>query len=680
MGTVCALIPRMRTNLPRYSLLLVILSAAASPSVACSSTGDGAAAGPEADITEAKNLLDVNDVSILFGRTAAGSAGAGEPVPSILASETAEDGSELFPQADFDRVIAFATGGIPGKPETNPAIKFVNGGDKRENWRIFAMRFDPCAPTFKLNAKTPDPALQANLALIGIPPVCLVQVRLIAQPVIVKNGITRDQDITAHLVYTLGALPALRDRVAGDMMNDLMAIKTASEQAGAQTSGQPLGVHPGLAAEGKSGKAGTVAGLVKAFIKKNTGKASRAIAFMGLRNDGFEPWTFFPGSVKKDATEAAASWKPVPIPSFIKALSGTNTPDPATFQFHERLSFLETQHIVPAPSQAISTAPLFREGPNGPLAPSEAEKALAFQVEEPNDHHLPNTDCVSCHTSSARIADLNIQSTPDRVRVPSRITGYVRKEDGQGSVWNVRNFGYFAGKPTVSLRTANETVGVVQFMNLEIVPTSKNPGRLNGPGRDCTAKDDEVFNCFLAGSGDKCVDVCGPLAKDVPDTSPEPPPPPPVDPPPGPRVDPCTATSASNVTVSADGATATLTDTNAECLSRLMNGSFLSLPVDISCTNSNTCTIAIHRRDVNGPALKQVKLDDAIIRKLATRLNRTFGAAPSADGSKRFATTVPANTAASDANFAGITCTSAATFNKRAGSCTVSIARGRKLP
>ena len=250
--------------------------------------------------------------------------------------------------------------------------------------------------------------------------------------------------------------------------------------------------------------------------------------------------------------------------------------------------------------------------------------------------------------------------------------------EGQEEHFNLR--GYFAGKPTVSFRTANETVGIVQFMNLEIVPKEKNVARLNGPGRDCTSKDDEVFNCFLSGGGDKCVDVCGALAKDVPDTSPPPPPPPPIDPPPGPRPDACTATSAANVEVSADGNTATLTDTNAECLSRLLNGGFVSIPASISCADSTRCTISISRPDTSQGGVSQVKLEDKLLRKLASRLARNFGAAAAADGSKRFATTVPAGTADAAANFAAITCSGTATFSSGRGTCVVTIAKGRKLP
>ncbi|MFO0679917.1 MAG: hypothetical protein U0169_25565 [Polyangiaceae bacterium] len=606
---------------------------------ACSSggttdpTGEADEAATTAEV--AKKLFDVNDVSILFPKDS-----NGEPQPSIKMSDKDGAGSEFFPQGTFDQVIKFAKGGVDGQAATNPRIGFQRGMDDRANWRVVGMRFDPCAPTTKIAG---DPVLNA----VGITE-CIVQVRLIAQPIISK----RDVDTTAHLVFNLGTKSALEKAAPGSfaalqtrVVNLLRGIRDASATAGAPTVGRTLGVHPGLAKDPAN-----VGTLVRQFIDETAGASSKleaagvsvkSVAFMGLIGGSFEPWVFFAGRVVP-----GTGWQPLPMPAF-----------PASKQMHQKLSFIDSQHVIPVSELPKSTAPLFENSASG----GATEAKLAFEIDHPEDIHFFNMDCVSCHTTASRVINLGIKSTSDRHRVPNGITGYVTRENAQGSTWNVRNFGYFGGKPTVSSRTATETVGVVQFMNTEWMDAttqadlkkindrraSRNQAILQGPARDCTAVDDEVYDCFdNNGSNDdaaesgtgKCTAKCGAFATRSTDTEPEEPPPappidpvvPPVDPPV--EVDVCDATPEVAVTVGSDGS-ATLTGVTAQCLSRTMNGSFRSTPANILCRTTTECKITLRNPQTSGKA-SSVTFGGAAARRLLSTLQSPVGE----DGIERFAT------------------------------------------
>jgi hypothetical protein len=107
----------------------------------------------------ASPLLDVNDVTVLF------------PYDSASEGLSPDLSLDSFMSRDiFAQVIA--------------ASKTVNithlsplGSDVYENWKIVSFRFDPCAPS----AKMVSGDIPADL--VGQVPGCIVQLRLIAQPV-----------------------------------------------------------------------------------------------------------------------------------------------------------------------------------------------------------------------------------------------------------------------------------------------------------------------------------------------------------------------------------------------------------------------------------------------------------------------------------------------------------------
>src|SRR5262245_7092945 len=109
-------------------------------------------------------LLDVNDVTVLFPHSAAaGRLSPDLPLDSFISRE-------LFQQI----VTTAKTTSIFSNPQNAPPS--ARDVEAYENWRIVSFRFDPCAPSTDFVAGVP-----ASLA--GIVPGCLVELRLVAQPV-----------------------------------------------------------------------------------------------------------------------------------------------------------------------------------------------------------------------------------------------------------------------------------------------------------------------------------------------------------------------------------------------------------------------------------------------------------------------------------------------------------------
>jgi hypothetical protein len=460
---------------------------------------------------------------------------------------------------------------------TKTGIDFDDDLMNRDNWRIVGMRFDPCAPSRKadgdnITGKGKDPQIDfADATLVfaeaaGNSAGCRIQVRLIAQPVL-GGG---DVDTAAHLVFTYGPLatdantisPIFKEMMSGRDIEErddqgnktgktihvpgLQEIKAASVDAGVNlTTGAPLGVHPGL--KNPTTQA-NVQQLVQRFIVgniKERSRVARTIALMALNNGGPEPWIFTAGLVipplgpdMKPNPAAAAdgrdessygNWVPAPIPAYVLAddfkpdATDKRTLDTDKVPFHMQISFIGSPQVRPLPPASMaSTAPLFDQGSKNP--------AVAFRVEQPFDTHFFNADCVSCHTTQPRLLRIGAPAAASdtdlgalglgeagkkfqRTHTKKGITGYVRKGEAQTANWNVRNFGYFGGKPTVANRAVTETIEVAAMTNEFIVKTSTGktlkPGFAGPAPLDCTASDDTVYRCFQQGGQDtQCFATC----------------------------------------------------------------------------------------------------------------------------------------------------------------------------
>jgi hypothetical protein len=556
----------MRSLIKGLGLLACLVGAA---TVACGASGDETEAD-DANLTQGEidGAFDVNDVSVLFPikgnapypQVRASGAGLGATPDAVPPEDQQPWGKTVFEAVIAEAKRQNIQSGFEGV--TSPLSDFFK---LRGLWHIVGMRFDPCAPGFEDAILDALPGAQKGK--------CIIQFRLIAQPY--REGSKDGEDFTTHLVFNLGSVAKSdlpKHPVIQGASKLFGQLKDASAKLpGGKTAGQPLGVHPGLEAEAKKGGS-ELAGIVKTIIKTFTATPSRAIAFMGLQNGGPEPWTFFAGRVE--------------------GTKFTLEPGPVHRKNGQSLDFITGNGPVnPKSSARVSTTPLFDADSADSLTPEQ--RKLAFQVENPKTGHFFNLDCVSCHTSSARTHDLPLGDKAEisaRVKVPKNITGYVTKAQAQESSWNVRNFGYFFEKPTVSGRTVTETVEVVEWFNKNV----RAPGAgINGPGPDCTAVDDAVWKCFRDGKQD-CLKQCKPAPVPTPAVPEREPVPMSLD-----RAgDPCTTPTvggAPTVTVTQAGTVllAALGGNDSQCLSRILGGAFLTQGVLLGCTTPNACLVTV---------------------------------------------------------------------------------------
>lgn len=428
-----------------FLLLVTAVCLGSSPN---SVPGDPAPAAPAAN-QPAKIQFDVNDVSFLW------------PVPKNVAdvkklisiTEKMSDGEGLWPKADFDKVLATArTVSVQDGAGRDNLIEFGFNNEAKffqaENWKIAAFRVDPCAPSQQPKARE----------VFGTIP----QIRLIVQPVTVNGNSVEVHDITAHVVFNFvknpGTLPAIADEAAfGKLVEDLVEIKTFLKSNNVDTTKAPLDIHPGFVKNVPG-----FADKLKALLKKHL-RADKltAVSFMGLAPRP-DPWVFF--AMRRQATG-------LELAKFSQI--GGKTAQMLTFQ--------GGPSVMPAPTtknltseKGVNTTPLFRFGVNvkgAAFSDSESPKLQDIPdiIANPGMSHLFNTDCVSCHTESARRKHFGIGKTDFEFARPEGISE-VAPARLPLDQWNVRNFGWGhrqKGEPraTIVMRTANEAAESAHFIN-----------------------------------------------------------------------------------------------------------------------------------------------------------------------------------------------------------------------
>jgi hypothetical protein len=483
------------------SLVLV-----ASLMAACTANTDQARVGDDA--LQSSPLLDVSDVSLLFPLD---KVGAYPDLPL-----TTGGAKPLLSDADFEAILRTALLTGEGKAPTLDGPLSVGPGmsrrliplaDQYAAWRIVSARFDTCA--------------QANIVGADGKRPCLVQVRLIAQPL--RDG--RAQDASMHLVYTLGArdagspFPVVSAERIAQTARELADIRdTSAKLAGGDTRGKPLSVHPGLLAERIANTGKVVGGKVSALITRLTGEAiARNEALIAVRdnaNNAPDFWVFFAGAIKPAAT--GPEYRLVRLPSYTKSP-----------EYVQGFNILTQNHIPRTPDQPINTLKYLSSGRVGG---DNRDFRDAYAIDDPSKTNFFNQDCASCHTATRQVMVLrrilgdgaNLAS----LHVPAKgITAFVACKNLPGTgmtdcdnstpagrtrlepQWNFRNFGYFQQKPTVTYRTANESEEVALDLNGRVF------GRRAGPGADCSAVSSKVYQCLanLPGTSDPVASCIKPL-------------------------------------------------------------------------------------------------------------------------------------------------------------------------
>ncbi|MES2659484.1 MAG: hypothetical protein V4689_12770 [Verrucomicrobiota bacterium] len=434
--------------------------------------------------------FDVNDVSWLFP-----SPSSGEELGTLISVDSLKkaDGELLWPIPAFERALAIAESDDAAVPGFR--IKLPDGADKMANWKIAGVRFDPSAPG----------ASREIIDKFGSDP----QIRLILQPV--TGTPPRPRDVTIHLIYSYSdpeegqvpddtfrkAIPRKADFL--EVVKDLVAVKQLSVELGATTSGQEMGVHPGLA---KSASSQKVRKLMEESLVRNLSKGRlRAMAIMGLPEGRPEPWIFVAILQTADGKFVAAPGFNTPTPNErAQALSFASGEDFVLPRpISNNLAPITNKKFVPAEARrGVSTAILFSQrtdltakaatgGGNDQANNGEivTNRDIVDIIGNPLRSHFFNTDCVSCHTETTRADIRKITSGGLSFKKPDTLSNLSVKVLPNGQ-WNVRNFGWGPGegKPTVSRRAFNEMAESAEFINKNYVNELEAKGEGQSPEGD----------------------------------------------------------------------------------------------------------------------------------------------------------------------------------------------------
>jgi hypothetical protein len=440
--------------------------------------------------------LSPNDVSWLF------------PAPTRLDDLISMDdlkahGNSVWSDAAFGQFLAIATGPAGRVAGTDQRIHLPDEVKSKHAWYIAAVRFDPSAPGFSHEIRE-----QYGQEL---------QIRLIVQPVTKNaNGPLKVHDIAAHLVFEFNTgndeRAAAKDcfpRPQPDLMlskriaQELIALR--AKLAEDKTTGEPLGVHPGLA---DPTTAGTVREAMKALLERHL--SSQRLGFMTLtaiQEDGIRRWIFlsmvnlkvhpqfYPLPSRRgfipmpaaalDGHQYAQMYSPaaalqnvvVPIPYANNdyrdehdnfAITCRNAANANAGPPLERRVGYSTADILDK-RPLTDPDPLEHQAPN-----SSIMQSVLAAIVDPDKSHFFNTDCISCHTETALFQGRLSQAIIPGIH-PCVLPGE--------NTYNVRAFGWapqhsddrtrlIPAKATVSRRTATETTKVLDYINLELLGVS----------------------------------------------------------------------------------------------------------------------------------------------------------------------------------------------------------------
>jgi hypothetical protein len=357
-------------------------------------------------LTPTDGGFDLNDVSWLL------------PLPvatqqSLLLGFTASGGKgELFPRKHYDA--------LPGLVVNADAAALF------AKFKIISARIDPCFPK----------------AVTGG---CIKQLRLVAQPLVVKNFSTTTEDATIHLFYEL------TDAEFGSALEALHELKRL---AAGRTEGKPLDVHPVIRAEGLNGPYATT---LHALVTRLCGEQNLTrVAFMRLVQEDVA-WSF----------------------GALNLINGTLAADPIP-----RLNNLTLQGV-----QEFGNTE-FRSGQLQPAASgddlvvllSESEMRLtdqrtlnravtsALRLEHPARSNPLTADCASCHVVSRALSNARLERKLDTSAHADAFVGNVRfdlrRVDAVGDDPRaMRAFGYFGTLSAFSQRTINESAEVAEVLS-----------------------------------------------------------------------------------------------------------------------------------------------------------------------------------------------------------------------
>jgi hypothetical protein len=451
-----------------------------------------------------ENLFDVSDTSILY------------PFP-----KRAEDLQSLVPLSDkispslFRQILlagqgyyrdagqsVFATSARV--PILSNALFTNHGADELKDWKITGIRFDPCPGRVKYRSDL-DPSQH-----------CRPELRLVSNPVIIQKDLTyRSPDFALHLVYQLATWNRARE-----LFDSLRQLKELGRNFGISTDGKVLYVHPGFAQTG-SKRAAFEDALRQLLIQFARPDEFYKVAVTGVT--GITPWVFFQGTLEERGgqetfvvteklvgggnsfiTFDSPSLSPIPsqLPFDNGLKPGLGFFEPNIVEHRVKLASTKNFQVDAAEAAEFLNLPAVLAADNMYQVTASSAALTNLDVlqlvSNPHFSDLDNTDCASCHLESGITGKFHAPFL-GRYQYPLRkgitaLTGSWGTDSGHDlAASNVRAFGFFFTRPTVSLRSAFDAGEITWFINKYMLGASDNA---IGPGPDCTAVQSQVMECL----------------------------------------------------------------------------------------------------------------------------------------------------------------------------------------
>ncbi len=538
---------------------LLMLACCTLAMVQCKSLSkDGSAPLAQSDPESNAGGLDVNDVSILFPLPS-DPADISKMLPLTFANNQGKTpiSAALFAEilgfhkreitVDGKRTVLKSGSRFDGKARASFVSTRVFGPyDNSEDWKIVAMRFDPCAPSATHSIKTTGP--KQSSSIVGNKE-CLRQLRLTAQPVFDKSREESDfdgpimvGDFALHLLFTLS------ESESAAIYKSLMDFRDECKD---MTSAMPLGIHPCLRLASVTGQYGEGAFKTVQSLIKNYAQNLQGVAMLATLS-GDDPWTFMNGLIKDGHfQQMVIDAVKKDDPKELKRGKNGNIIEPFLNGYFQQLSFLSvpasddpfftaipaSQRLAPPANPAkvkfSFTDAQFDAPPNFLVDRMKAKNQLAFfstvnVIENPLQADFFTHDCASCHMASAVVfqnirdglllkggkelpgqSEYSYRLFKDRdfidrsIRVvdrrlfdadsfsvgPEYITGVdaFTLPRGSSRPTTLQHFGYRGAKAQVSQRTANESALVAKQAN-ELYFSSR------APNNSCPRK--ELIQCI----------------------------------------------------------------------------------------------------------------------------------------------------------------------------------------
>lgn len=391
-----------------------------------------------AHVTLAQTKVDVNDVSYLWP-------------PALNVKEAAEMVSlpQLVPDTVFQEIIDFAQGKKQKDIQLDTPLVIQEPVIQMQNWRLVALRIDPCAPGLAFHNQDMSQ--------------CIQEIRLVAQPFLVDEGLITHFDYSLHIIFEMNQGDPRKSESFSNLWKQILKLKLQNKEAGVDTNGVALRVHPGF----------KVSGFRKQFqdlILQNI-KISKLkkVTFIGAAlAEG--PWIFFQGLVndqhyvlEPDPSMHGQSFGHV-VPK-APGLGGTLSPLPT----NKNWPVAQDQFFGPSINDLFFDGVLDLKKP-ATLANQTESKVFKIEdivhaLDNPSLSNRTNTDCFSCHTTTSRtyLLELEKNDSPFKFKTPNDHVTLTPAMINK-SFTNFRAFGWFGSKGMVSQRVINESADVANLI------------------------------------------------------------------------------------------------------------------------------------------------------------------------------------------------------------------------